>query len=320
VARLTGPRGAKDDVRRGGRARGGPGAYRSRMRTLALLALAFLAACGGASDAEPDALPADYVPLAAGDWSLEPGQEGYYCVRATAPTDLYIQAFRPLAPHGTHHTALAIDLQGGADGGFPCTAADTGFQVLFGSGLGTEPFELPEGVAFKLAAGQQVLLNLHLYNVSPSQVLTGTSGVEVKLIPVEEVQFEAETIYAMDFGVEVPPGESVYRSSCTMDREVTIFGVFPHMHQLGTWMRGSAVRGEAEPEVFHDHAFDFEEQLNHRLAPPVTLARGDRVLVECGFDNPGTTTVGFGDSSDSEMCVLGLYRYPATGAISLCTN
>lgn len=31
-------------------------------------------------------------------------------------------------------------------------------------------------------------------------------------------------------------------------------------------------------------------------------------------------TVAFGDSTDDEMCVLGMYRYPATGAVSLCSN
>ena len=41
---------------------------------------------------------------------------------------------------------------------------------------------------------------------------------------------------------------------------------------------------------------------------------------ECGFSNPTGETVGFGDSTDKEMCVMGVYRYPATGVVSLCID
>jgi hypothetical protein len=280
-----------------------------------LVCVVVLAACG--SDGKHEVVPEGFQTLLSGEWTLPPGSEGYYCVRATAPEDMYISSFRPIAPLGTHHTALALDLQGGEDGTFPCQASDTGFKLLFGSGVGTDAFALPDGVAFKLPEGQQVLLNLHLYNASDNQ-LTGTSGVEIERIKSTDVVHEAETIYALNFNVEVPPGSSVTSGACTMDEASTIFGVFPHMHRLGTNMKATAMHA-AGAEVFHDHPYTFESQLDY-LVGPIDVAKGEKIAYECAYDNPGTQTVKFGDSTDAEMCVLGLYRYPASGAISLCIN
>jgi len=270
--------------------------------------LLVLAACAG----EPS-VPQGYVPLLQGDWSLAPGEEGYYCVRTTATEDMYIRGFRPIAPLGTHHTALAYDLQGGEDGTFRCDAASVGFKLIFGSGVGTAPFELPEGVAFKLPAGEQILLNLHLYNTGDA-TLTGTSGVEIELMQPTEVVHEAEVIYAIDFDVKVPPGASETAGTCTLDGDSTIFGTFPHMHKLGSHMTG-ALGGL----TFHDEPYNFETQLNYRVGP-IDALRGDKIQYTCGYNNPTSSTVVFGDSTDDEMCVLGMYRYPARGAISLCIN
>jgi hypothetical protein len=236
---------------------------------------------------------------------MQPSDEGYHCARVTVEDDYYIRGFRPTAPLGTHHTALAIDLAGGNDGSFPCEASDTGFKLLFGSGVGTEPYLLPEGVAFKLEAGTQVILNLHLYNTTDTP-LSGESGIEIERIAVEDVVHEAETIYALDFDLQVPPGQSTHSGKCTVDGDSTLVGVFPHMHTLGTHMSAAAVRGGGEPAVFFDEPYSFEAQLNYALAAPVELADGDEIHYTCGFANPGTETIEFGDSTDAEMCVLGV--------------
>jgi hypothetical protein len=282
------------------------------MRAYVAILLA-VAACSR----EPAPIPEGFHTLLAGDWSLPAGKEGYYCVRITVPEDMYVRGFRPIAPIGTHHTALAFALEGGADGGFPCEASDAGFRLIFGSGLGTETFELPDGIAMKLPAGEQIILNLHLYNTSDA-VLSGRSGVEVERVAPEDVVHEAEVIYALNFDVRVTPGVSTSVGECTIDGTSTVFGTFPHMHRLGTHLKGTAMRATGA-EVFHDLAYNFETQLNYRVGP-VEMLRGEKVRYECTFDNPTAQTVEFGDSTDAEMCVLGMYRYPARGSVSLCID
>ena len=268
----------------------------------------------GADAANPGA----FSTLVSADWRMPAGEEGYWCARVTVPEDTYITEFRPIAPQGTHHTALSVDLAGGQDGVFPCQASTIGFEILFGSGVGTESFALPEGVAFKVAAGKQVLLNLHLYNYGEGE-LTGTSGIEIRKANPADIQYQAETVYVTNFDLEVPSGASTHEVSCQMNGDVTVFGVFPHMHKLGTHMRGWAVKEDGGEVVLHDQDYTFEEQLDWRVEPAVSLKRGDMVRGICTFENPGGP-VSFGDSTDAEMCVLGLYRYPAVGGLSLCLN
>jgi hypothetical protein len=71
--------------------------------------------------------------------------------------------------------------------------------------------------------------------------------------------------------------------------------------------------------VFHDKPYDFESQLNYEVEP-LALVKGTKLEYECSFVNPTSQTVRFGDSTDAEMCVLGAYRYPARGTVSLCIN
>ena len=290
------------------------------MRRTITLVVVLAGACNGGGDGGDDTteVPEGFAPLVAADWEMAPGDEGYYCARVTAQEDLYIHAFRPIAPIGTHHTALAFASTPGSDGTYPCAAADTGFKLIFGSGLGTEPYSLPDGVAFKVPAGEQVLLNLHLYNTGDAP-LGGHSGIEIERLRPEDVVHEAETIYALGFHLTVPPGTSTSTQQCRIDGASTVVGLFPHMHKLGTHMSASVIRGASAPEVFFDQPYAFEQQLNFGVGP-LEIADGDIVEYACSFNNPGPGTVEFGDSTDAEMCVLGMYRYPAQGAVSLCLD
>ncbi|MEM9196001.1 MAG: hypothetical protein AAGF12_42945, partial [Myxococcota bacterium] len=112
----------------------------------------------------PDAPVGDWVNLIAGDWTLPSGEEDYLCVRATVTEEMYIGAFRPVIPEGTHHTVLTMEDGNRPDGITSCSAGENGPRMIFGSGVGTPELNMPEGVAVRLPAGQQLLLNLHLLN------------------------------------------------------------------------------------------------------------------------------------------------------------
>ena len=43
-----------------------------------------------------------------GDWTLDPGTEGYVCVRTTLQEDILVSAFSAIIPKGTHHTLLTV--------------------------------------------------------------------------------------------------------------------------------------------------------------------------------------------------------------------
>jgi hypothetical protein len=261
----------------------------------------------------PEPMPTEpqWEPLVTADWELAPGDERYFCQRVTLTQDVYFSAIRAINPPGTHHTALTAE-PGTAfapDGLTECGSALSP-QGIFGSGPGTDPVFYPDGVGLKLRAGQQVLLNLHVFNVS-AETLRGTSGTEIVKTTPDMIEHVAESLLAGPTFLNLPAGqETTVTGTCTMTQDTTLFAVQPHMHQLGIHMRGVAESSVAGTKVLHDGAFDFEQQLVYAIEPVQMLA-GDVVTVECTFDNTTQATVGLGESSNAEMCFMVLHRYPA---------
>ena len=253
--------------------------------------------------------------LLEGAWSLPPGSEDYVCVIATIPEDTYVGAFRPIAPLGTHHTVLTRT-DSGVDGVYPCDVGTNGENMIYGSGVGTEPGYFPPGVAVKLEAGDKVLLNLHLFNASPNP-LEGTSGIEIQRIDSSAVEHEAESVLAGTLSLLIPPNSTVTETGyCTLPSAVTLFAVAPHMHQIGEHMKVTATNAGGDHVVL-DADYSFDEQRHYPVDPQIPLESGDQIRVDCRYANPTNETVTWGDSSNAEMCFAGLYIYPASAGIGL---
>ena len=255
--------------------------------------------------------PDGYVRLISGAWSLPPSTEKYVCVRLTAASDLFIRSLRPVAPAGTHHTVLMLGPPDGPDGTTDCTSA-LGKPAIFGSGVGTETLDLPDGVAVHVRPGQQMLLNLHLFNATDAP-MTGTSGVEILAAAPGDVRHEAGIVLiGKALGLTVPPNLSTQVGRCTTPANVTVFAIGPHMHMLGRHMKVTyASATGASARVLHDQPYSFDEQRFGMLAPQLVTAAGGRITVECTYMNPTGQTVYFGESSTQEMCYAVAFVHPA---------
>jgi len=264
----------------------------------------------GANDAS---IPSGFTSLIQRAWTVPAGTEIYRCTRVTVQQDVYISTFRALSPVGTHHTVLSVNPSPSQpDGDYNCSAGDIEHSMLFASGVGTDDLAFPTGVAIRVRAGQQLDLNLHLYNVSDAPI-SGTSGTAVKTLLAAEVQQEAENVFGGQYLIflqNMPGVEQNITGGCTFSQDATVITLWPHMHQLG---RKIKVTHEASggDNVLLDQAFDFNEQLNYDIAP-VQVQAGERLKVDCTYMNNTGSTVTFGDSSSQEMCFVGIYRYPAT--------
>lgn len=263
------------------------------------------------TDAAPPPLPPGFVSLVERDWTLQPGTEVYRCTRVTVQEDMYVNTFRSLSPLGTHHTVLSVEKNSSEpDGDYDCGAGSISHAMLFASGVGTDDLELPEGVAIRLEAGDQLDLNLHLYNVSDSAI-SGTSGTLARLIPAGDVTDQAEVVFGGTYAVWLPSNPGVMQSingGCQFEQDATVVALWPHMHALGRHMRVTL-----GGQTIMDSPFDFNEQLNE-IIDPLQVSAGQNLQVECIYENNTGSLVTFGDSSDQEMCFVGIYRYPATGA------
>jgi hypothetical protein len=283
---------------------------------------------GNAIDAAPGdidtAVPDGWTTLLEGDWSMPAGSpDTYYCVYATVPRDMYIKAFRPLIPLGTHHTVLTLfSGSSPADGIHPCNVGTNGQSMIYGSGVGSPDFVFPTGIGLHLRAGQRLLLNLHLYNASDN-TLTGRSGTLIQEATAAEIQNEAEIVLAgPTFTLQVPTGMSTQSGGCNLSSitsvPIQVFSLSQHMHKTGKHMRSTITRGGSTFDI-QDIDYNFESQTFQLKNPEITLQPSDRLTTYCTYDNPGAPKT-FGESSDDEMCFTDLFYYPAQGANFTCSG
>lgn len=262
---------------------------------------------------EPDAFvpPDGRFEIVGGDWSMPGGQEGYICVRKTVAETTYVREFHPIAPEGTHHTVVTVETDSPwPDGTAPCGAFTNGPDMIYGSGVGTEPLVLPEGIAVEIPAGGQILLNLHLFNTRGEEI-TGHSGIEVVTAEPSEVDEIAQVLLAGNESFSIPPSTADHwvEGSCTARADTTIFAVSPHMHQYGDYMEIRAVSGATET-LLHEDTYSFDDQQFSLLDTPIALAEGDSINVRCRYQNPTSSSVTYGDSSLQEMCYGAIFSYP----------
>lgn len=279
----------------------------------------FLAGCSSSESSKPASTSQAWETIIEGDWTMPINEEGYVCARKTVDRDLYVNGFEAIAPPGTHHTLLTMGDPSGPDGVGPCTIFELHALSVFASGVGTDVLNLPKGVAMRIPAGQQLLLNLHLFNTGTAP-LSGTSGQRVRLLDESEVTDLAEGILAGPTQISLDPGQTKTTSgTCTMAGDTTLFAVAPHMHVLGIHEKVTAQSSVVGDVVIHDAAYDFEEQ-SFSVIDPLPMKQGDKVLVDCTHHNTTTNPVIFGESTLSEMCFAGLYRYPAVGGWFICAD
>lgn len=283
---------------------------------------------GGGGNEQPDAGGGgsdggggdDFEVLAAGEWTLPAGTEDYICIYYTLPETVYAKAFRPMIPEGTHHSVVTIGSPQRPDGVERCEPQTNYFTMVFGSGVGTNAFYFPDGVATKIEKGQQVLINLHLFNFS-DQELSGVSGTEIIAADPADVDFEAEALMVSEFELDLPPQqETTVTGSCPMNGDVNLISASPHMHVLGTHFKLVAESSIMGDVAMLDEAYNFDEQTITVMNPEIPMQEGDHVRIECTYNNTTDQPVGWGDSSLDEMCIAALYRYPARGARFICSD
>jgi len=243
------------------------------------------------------------------DWHVAAEAEGYRCKTFTIPEDVFVTAFAPQVPPGTHHTAFPVSAAPTlTDSVFACDVNSRGERGLQAAGVGSDPADLPPGVAMELRAGQQVFMNLHLFNPRETD-LQGRSGMWVKTVPEAEVEQQAEVVLVGPLMLEIPVGQSKHGSSCTVREDATIFAVAPHMHFTGVHARATLTSASGET-VLHDGPFDPYDGGYYDF-DALEVKAGDKLNVECTFENTGDKTLFWGDSALAEMCFINFSLYPA---------
>jgi hypothetical protein len=121
--------------------------------------------------------------------------------------------------------------------------------------------------------------------------------------------------------IEIPAGETaVEHGSCTLAQDATLFAVAPHMHRLGVHLKAVAQSSRQGDVSLRDDDYSFDSQLTYMLDQQVEMRAGDKMLVDCTYDNTTDRRVFYGSSTLDEMCFATVYRYPAGDGFFVCTE
>ncbi|MCH9681005.1 MAG: monooxygenase [Deltaproteobacteria bacterium] len=237
--------------------------------------------------------------------------------------------------------------------GYPCyggpSLTDSGVSVLASSiggwAPGSEGADYPAGTGLRVEPGSLLLLQVH-YNTLAAQAQPDVSRLALSV----ESQVDIEAFYTpwldLEWAIDgeamrIPAGEAgvhhwysatfdeaaiaaIYRpADADLSRGLFIHSSYLHMHQLGRTIHLSIEREDGTTErVLEFPRWDFNWQREHLFEEPVPVSPGDRIRVDCWFDNTAeqlaragreNTTpvdVGFGEGTVDEMCVSFMYMTP----------
>jgi hypothetical protein len=280
-----------------------------------LLLVVLLSGCTSSSEEA-----GDHVDLVSVPYTLQPGEEKYFCYTTRLPADraVAITKITPKYGVGTHHILASQTIATEPEGFSECNVLiRTTWIPLYTGGLNSGALQLPDGIGFRpLERGQQILMQLHLQNAT-DEVITDTTSLRLDFVD-QTAEIQPASIYGLDNRkISVPPHSNATTAmSCAASKDLEVFAVLGHMHKQGVHLDFS--RGaSAGTEMLYEEAWKFEEQ-------PVTLTsfrvtKGDNLHLRCTHKNDGNTTLLYGESSDTEMCSFVMYYAPATG-LDGCIN
>ena len=242
---------------------------------------------------------------------LEPGQERYGCYRMNVDQDAFITKIETSAAPGVHHQVLGVTDQSEPEGASECASPvlSASESWLFVGNSSPLALAMPTDVAYRIPAGRQLVLQMHLFNPGDSP-LESTVTIDLTGIAEDKVGALAQVVEAGSVQIDLPPGEATtIHGKCTLARDVSVFGLLPHMHSLGTTFQAWVENG-TETTMLYNAGFFGETQQFARFAP-VAMPKGAPLNVACDYVNSSSARVGYGPSARDEMCFAVAYYYPA---------
>jgi hypothetical protein len=301
------------------------------MRATLLLAVGTLLGCG--TDSRPQYVanfdPPDPPPgftrfLTPTMKDIAPGDNLEYCQWVAGPADVAqdVLEFTGLQSPTGHHAVLYAT----SATQFPvgethlCTEEDTlpisFVGALGGEGTSSSAAKLPDGLYFRLQAGQALMINTHWLNATDEPV-DGQAVIDVKLAPASDQRQTADLFANTGVKFKLVSGTNSFDTSCVLEQDMNFAMVGNHMHTHGTSAYSELIRLDGTKAMLaEDTTWAYDQQFNPKytmfsLATPMVAHAGDTVHTHCEWQNTENKALTFPD----EMCVgIGFY-FPSHGQI-----
>lgn len=249
-------------------------------------------------------------------------------------TKKFLTAFevRPGDPRVVHHVIVyaletdsdvAVVEQRDADEpglGYTCYGGPgVAGHLVAGWAPGTPVTTYPKDTGLELAPNRKLVMQVH-YNLAQGPLPDRT---RVDFTLADSVKLPARVDLLSDGGFTLPPNSSGAKAgkSWTLPVAGTIYGVFPHMHQLGRSIRVAKKTGSTSSCLADVPSWDFHWQQFYFYDSPIEFAEGDELSVSCTFDTTGVMSpVSFGEGTNDEMCLTFFYSTLGTASCSKCAE
>jgi hypothetical protein len=243
--------------------------------------------------------------------------------------------FRASAPTVVHHVLYHLDSSGKAqsmtakDGqpGFPgMKFRPTG--SLGGWAVGAVPVRLPEGLAFPLTKGSDLVLQTHFHPSGKAEKEVLTVGIYFAPKPPQKrlVGVALPPVFGLFSNVDIPAGKADFtvKDSFTLPVDVDLVMVGAHAHYLGKSLKATATLpdGTVKP-LFYIRDWDFNWQGQYLYKNFVHLPKGTVMKGEVTWDNSATNPrnptspparVRWGEATTDEMGQVGFQMVAANAA------
>jgi tetratricopeptide (TPR) repeat protein len=303
----------------------------------------------GAPEGDPAQLPP--APSFPGGWQLgtpdlvvtlpdypvpQQGHELYrnFVARIPVTEPHYVNAveIRTGNPRVVHHARMMVDT---TDSSRKLAAQDSlpGFNGMMlssnatipdgffiGWTPGKVPTRGPEDMAWHLAPGTDLVLQLHLRPRGEPEVVHPQVGFYFAKRPPTRIP---TLIMLGSKTLDIPPGEAHYVvvDSFRLPVDVAALDVYPHAHYLATEMQGFARLPNGHIRwLLHIKDWDFNWQDEYRYQRPIPLPKGSTVIMRYNYDNSTANPqnpnhppkrVTYGPNSTDEMCDFVVQIVPA---------
>lgn len=185
--------------------------------------------------------------------------------------------------------------------------------------------DFAEDTGIEVPAGSKLIVQIH-YNTLTAPPVADRTKIAIRVDPT--VKKRAAVMPFADFNwlsghMDIPAhasdvmhqydGDPTALVSVITDgalpagKALTVYGAGTHMHNLGTRVETRIEHADGSTECMVDiPRWNFHWQLQYNFVKPKTLLPGDKIHLECHWDNPGDSDVNWGESTTDEMC-LGVY-------------
>lgn len=256
-----------------------------------------------------------------------PGNE-YRCFSIAHNQDepFYITELHPIVDNAAlvHHIVLAKGTEAGilpgsdSPEGVDCIR-DGAFVsgdyqesgMLSGWAPGMSPIRFPDGAGLRVDPDEYIVIQMHYYqSTEAGEGATDQSGYSFKTTTERPEQ----VVQMIPIGMQdfvIPAEEESYTMSeeFTIPLDLKLWGVFPHMHVLGS---GYSMSADNQCIIESDR-YDFENQMTYMYEEPILIPANSPINFSCTWNNSVSNPdlihnppidANYGERTDEEMCYM----------------